>query len=97
MATFEVLFVSKKREPCRRPEAYETLEWLVWWLPPCFSARLSLLSRRRDFIAPSRRTCRRGRNREIFVSSGWTADKSRAGRPSELGGATSSAPKRRTC
>jgi hypothetical protein len=34
------------------------------------------LSRRRNCIAPSRRTCRNGRSRGIFVSSGWTADKS---------------------
>ena len=51
----------------------------------------------RNRIAPSRRTFRRGRSKGIFVSYGWTADKSRAGRPSGPGGAKSSAPKRRTC
>src|SRR5260370_37281036 len=95
MATVVVLV--EGREPCSGPESYETLEWLVWSPPPCFSAPLSLLSRHRDRIGPSRKMCRRGRNREIFVSSGWMADESRAGQPNGPGGAESSTYKRRTC
>src|SRR5579859_1218483 len=72
----------KGREPCSGSESSETLDWLVWLPPSCFSAPPSLLSRRRDCIGPSRRTCRRGRSREIFVSSGLTVDKSRTGKPS---------------